>query len=667
MARKLPMKLWYAVAAAAVLSGGWVARAVRRPVSPSAATVTLSVPPDFRADPDAVALVRSAILLERSGDSSSARTAYLRASGTLPPIRDWLRLRAAILSPDSAERAGLYRGITSEPAAGQRDLAEARVRERLGDIPGAIQARGILGQTAEVFRLRLQVDGATRPAVLTELAGMVRDSGKASSVPSLVTAALPFVKEMSGLDALLFARASAGRVAASQSVTWFERARQRGAALSAADRFQFGEALFSVGRYREAARELARVTSGSFLPGAMLTRGRSLLRAGQGGSSVLQDLVRRFPNDSLATPTALFLLGDLARDAGDHAGARRWWLRVGQRFPASEVAPRARFMAAMLLWTDRKYSAASQEWDSLALGDHGGEESSAAKYWAGRAWLEAGDKERAKARWKETVESNPLSYYAILSARRLGIEHPPAQRGNDTFPVLPSVRSAAERMALLRETGLVPEFNLEARWLANSAGDNIALVLASGDLLRDFGRAALATQLGWRAHSKGSADGRTYRLIFPLSFEKELSRAARRQVLEPALVAALIRQESLFDSSATSRAGARGLMQVMPGVGRQLARVAGRQWHPDSLYHSGFNLDLGSSHLAGALRRYSDLERTLAAYNAGGSRVTRWARQPGVSDAEVFVESIPFKETRTYVRTVLRNLEFYRALYQWSP
>jgi soluble lytic murein transglycosylase len=156
-------------------------------------------------------------------------------------------------------------------------------------------------------------------------------------------------------------------------------------------------------------------------------------------------------------------------------------------------------------------------------------------------------------------------------------------------------------------------------------------------------------------------------LIFPLLYEAPLVASSLEERVEPALTAALIRQESLFDSMATSRAGARGLMQIMPSVGREMARSRRRPgWHADSLYQPRVNLEFGTSHLAWALGRYGGLERTLAAYNAGGSRVGRWARFPGSDDPEVFVEWIPFPETRTYVRTVLRNFEFYRGLYDWK-
>jgi soluble lytic murein transglycosylase len=75
------------------------------------------------------------------------------------------------------------------------------------------------------------------------------------------------------------------------------------------------------------------------------------------------------------------------------------------------------------------------------------------------------------------------------------------------------------------------------------------------------------------------------------------------------------------------------------------------------------NLQLGTAHLAAYMKQYGALPRVLAAYNAGGSRVTRWATKAGMDDPEVFTERIPFEETRDYVRIVQRNAEVYRALY----
>jgi soluble lytic murein transglycosylase len=141
---------------------------------------------------------------------------------------------------------------------------------------------------------------------------------------------------------------------------------------------------------------------------------------------------------------------------------------------------------------------------------------------------------------------------------------------------------------------------------------------------------------------------------------------ARRNELDPALVAGLIRQESSFNPRAVSPAGARGLMQLMPPVGASLAK--GRNypiWNPALLFEPDVSLELGTAHLASSLKRGTPTARALAAYNAGGSRVTRWSLRPGADDPELFTEWIPFTETRDYVRVVQRNADVYRALYGW--
>jgi soluble lytic murein transglycosylase len=139
---------------------------------------------------------------------------------------------------------------------------------------------------------------------------------------------------------------------------------------------------------------------------------------------------------------------------------------------------------------------------------------------------------------------------------------------------------------------------------------------------------------------------------------------SRRNNLDPALVAGLIRQESSFNPKAVSAAGARGLMQLLPSVGAAIATQRGYPiWNPALLLDPDVSLELGTAHLATSLPRGAPVVRALAAYNAGGSRLARWIRRPGSDDPELFAEWIPYDETRDYVRIVQRNAEIYRALY----
>ena len=655
---------WYLLGLATALAAGWIFRQPLPDDPPAGDSPFDSL--NSVLNSEAIALVHSGRSLERDGDSSGAREAYLEAAGKLPPIADYLRLRAAQLTGDSLAREALYQAVRSSPAREQVSVVEPRIRERLGDLAGAARLRTELGQPGESFRLRLEAaTGVTaQRRLLRELIIWIGDSTDSPHRGSVSAVALPFVRELGAADLLRLARASSP----ASAPEFFARAQARGARLTAEDFAAWGEALYSRGRYREAATKLRRVSAGATLPRSLLLHGRAMLRSGQrGGRAVLTDLVRRFPRDSSATPTALFLLADLARDAHDFTTARQHWSEIAQRFPASAEAPRARFLSGLVFYSQGRRVEAAREWDSLFLGGQGREEGLAGGYWAGRAHHDLGDTATANARWRQVISRSRLSYYGRLSYQRLGLRDSSLVAGDDQFASFRALEKARLRLRLLSATGLGPELGLEANWLMAQAGNEPSTVVAIASLLREYSRATYSAQLGWRALEAGAADSRTYRLIFPLVFRSRLVQSSLAERVEPALTAALIRQESLFDSTATSRAGARGLMQVMPAVGRELARARRRTgWNADSLYQPGVNLELGTAHLAWALKRYGRLERTLAAYNAGGSRVTRWSRFPGSSDPELFVEWIPFPETRTYVRTVLRNLEFYRGLYSWN-
>ncbi|HEX6630578.1 MAG TPA: lytic transglycosylase domain-containing protein, partial [Gemmatimonadaceae bacterium] len=161
---------------------------------------------------------------------------------------------------------------------------------------------------------------------------------------------------------------------------------------------------------------------------------------------------------------------------------------------------------------------------------------------------------------------------------------------------------------------------------------------------------------------------RTYRTIYPVVHRDVLAAEAAEHELDPALVAALIRQESNFQANARSAANARGLMQLLPSVGRGIARAMDFPvWEDALLYEPDVNVRLGTAHLASLMKEYDGvLPNVLAAYNAGGSRVTRWQRKTGADDdPELFAERIPYDETRDYVRIVERNRAIYRALYPW--
>ena len=149
----------------------------------------------------------------------------------------------------------------------------------------------------------------------------------------------------------------------------------------------------------------------------------------------------------------------------------------------------------------------------------------------------------------------------------------------------------------------------------------------------------------------------TMKLYFPLGYFSIVK--AKEAEIDPLLLLSLIRQESAFNKEARSIVGARGLMQVMPGTARMIASVRAR-----SLYDPKININVGTSYLLKRLHQYSgDVELTLAAYNAGFARVDSWKKRYPTDNKMLFLDSIPFRETRDYVSMILRNYFWYVKLY----
>lgn len=149
----------------------------------------------------------------------------------------------------------------------------------------------------------------------------------------------------------------------------------------------------------------------------------------------------------------------------------------------------------------------------------------------------------------------------------------------------------------------------------------------------------------------------TLRLYFPLRYFELLK--SKESKIDPLLLLSLIRQESAFNPVARSMAGARGLMQVMPSTARSIASV-----RTSKLYDPKTNIHVGTKYLLKRLNQYDgDVELTLAAYNAGFSRVDQWIKRYPTDNKMLFLDLIPYKETRDYVMLILRNYYWYVKLY----
>jgi soluble lytic murein transglycosylase len=383
-------------------------------------------------------------------------------------------------------------------------------------------------------------------------------------------------------------RAAAHAGSHTRAAAAFERAFTDGLG-TAEDHFTYATTLTRLGRNAEAAPEFLRVHAPRALAAsAAYQHARALMRAGQEpkARAALARVLRRYPRDTAAASAALFLLGDLVSDDRADQQARGYYRRVVAGYPTSHFAPTAAFRAAMIALLADSATAAAAEFDTLAKRYPRSGEATPAVYWAGRAWALAGDSAAAAERWQQLAAGDPGSYYTGLAASRLGLTSwaPPA--ASDSFIAIPDADSAMARAALLARLGLTAESRWEYDRLARRSESSPERLLALANAFRSHDLASQAIQLARRALALGApADARTYRLLYPVVLEDALLGEAEEHGLDAGFVAALIRQESMFNPGATSPVGARGLMQVMPDLGGRLAESLGYPlWDPVLLY-----------------------------------------------------------------------------------
>jgi soluble lytic murein transglycosylase len=321
----------------------------------------------------------------------------------------------------------------------------------------------------------------------------------------------------------------------------------------------------------------------------------------------------------------------------------------------------------------------------------GSPEVPAAIYWLGRMAEDDNNEPLAWIYYHKLIESYRYFYYANLARERMNNRKNSLRiEAGDTPPEPPLLESLPRPMAPPHDWEL-PADNVraqKAQLLANAALYDFAVAEM---------QAASAGSPPWESKSVAeiySEQGSYIRAIetlkravpgyfsaeipqiprpvweglFPRPFWEELQRDSAANRLDPHLVASLIRQESEFNPSAISRANAMGLMQLLPSVGKGLAKeMKIKHFSPDELLVANTNLQLGTRYFRHMVDHYDgQVEYALAAYNAGEDRVDDWRKNGNFTDVEEFVESIPFTETREYVQAIMRNAMIYKLLYSKS-
>ncbi len=342
--------------------------------------------------------------------------------------------------------------------------------------------------------------------------------------------------------------------------------------------------------------------------------------------------------------------------------ARRLLVPLLALDPTTDAGAAEWFAGAWARYTNGDFAGAARLFDEQIPAYRGAFLRRRATYWSARAHEKAGDTSTAKALYAGLVPGIVPDLYGRWAAAALGVTLPAAPPAitheKDEAPgeaALPSRELLRCGFPGLAEDEAESEGSLDPLFAGRAASARGDYRRASAVLKRRYPELGTPEEGGVPAEARAA--------YYPLAHADRIGEAARAAGVPASLLFGLIRQESVFTEDAKSRAGALGLMQVMPSTGRSLYRKENGKGRPD-LRDPDANLRLGARYLRQLLDTFpGDTAAALAAYNAGPGRVRAWKKASGLAPEDEFLESIPFSETRLYVKRVLFFQSVYASLY----
>ncbi len=363
--------------------------------------------------------------------------------------------------------------------------------------------------------------------------------------------------------------------------------------------------------------------------------------------------------------SSYYILGRMHEDRREWKEAQEMFLKLVEAYSASTFFGAAHFKLGWLAYLNGDYEEAVRWLEADRQQENDPNVKAQPSYWLARAYQKLNRAKEADQLFKEIADLAPLSYYAFLAGHfppRSTQTELPGKRPDDFW-----TQYYLRRARALLGAGLPRMAAAELQHIDADGDPNVAKTLS---VL--FGMAGVhppAITIAWKLLKKNSQQPLPRHLLksfFPLDFQKEVLAESKKQKIDPLLIFSLIKQESAYREDATSRTGALGLMQLMPStaeglVDRKKEKKPGR----DELLRSETNIRLGVRYLAELINQQDgNLVYALAAYNGGPHRVKTWRKRWGSLPGEVFVELIPFPETRNYVKRILRNYAYYSGFLQ---
>ena len=608
---------------------------------------------------DHVALLRTRILREQ-GRAEEASAAARRGLGRDPPSQIRARLEHQIAAI-AIERGELIEAYAAQRRAWESSRDPEKSAELMAELARVFDERMLPGDALKLYwkvwqtwplaeasaaayersQMLVRATGAKPPETraLLRYAHRQRESAHCKR-------ALPVYEQVLARDPLEVAeRASADRGRA--------------------------DCLFDRRRYLEAATAYRLIAEADPDDSdAAIRVARSWARAGRNDAAVGQfDRVARAKQTSRAARARANYLKAVVIRTSEPVRAESLFREVERQRSASGLSRMARWRLA---WSDLRrgdYAAALPRLDVLSRGSKWDVEVQRARYWRAVAHLQT-DRSAGRGMLRELTETLPLSYYGVVAADRLD-EESALERSFVGDRPRGSVQRPALRARWLMEGGY-PDLARDEidSWLRTRKLDRAARIAAAQLLheLGDYFRGVRTVVDGFGGALEQGIDPEwreAWQLAWPRPFDPTVRSATEEFEFDAALVWAVMREESTYRPDIASPAGAIGLMQIIPPTGDQIAGYLGvDRFETDRLREPVTNIRFGTFYLKRLVGRFQGSQPlAIAAYNAGPDVVSSWIKRDGKSEHDVFVESVPYSETRRYLRRVIRSQRIYQLLY----
>lgn len=394
----------------------------------------------------------------------------------------------------------------------------------------------------------------------------------------------------------------------------------------------------------------------------------------------LDIVIKKFPDEA---PDALLAKADILEALGSGTSATQARQSVLTQYAKSDAAAEYRWKVAEKFAAAGKFQQAWQWAQPITVNNPDSEQAAEAAFWVGRWASQLGRQKDAKAAFEHVLAKYPESYYAWRSARFLGWDVGDFTTVRDLTPEVVPVQARAvppAGSATLKELYQLGQ-NVDALSLWQTEFKNVqqptvAEQFTDGLLRLGVGDHQVGINRIWNLSLRETPEERSqwqelrqdqayWQALFPMPFLQPIVTWSKTRQLNPLLVLGLIRQESRFEPKIRSIAGAKGLMQVMPGTGNWIAQKIDLKQY--NLENPDDNVKLGTWFLDYTHQEYNNNSLlAVASYNAGPGNVANWIAKYGFNDPDAFIEVIPFPETKGYVESVFANYWNYLRLYNPS-